>query len=229
MPTSQTAAEESATLESAGIEDEFKKLVHKGNFNAADKLLERNNVRYSHSTTRVNPSEDISAEKIYLNPEKNSSSEQHLYATAVTSERHLLELAFDLEPAGNVGLDCSGPNDGMAISYSEVPYQSLPDTFECSDWVSKDETHEHGVVGTFNDSDRGMRQTPWMEVEVRERDNFSGSTTIYSDYIHTWDPGCSGSGWSAAFTLSSAGNFSVSTSGYIEDYRSEDSLQHRIY
>lgn len=113
----------------------------------------------------------------------------------------------------------------MAISYSENPYQTLPETFACSTWVSKDNTHEHGVVGTFNDSDTAGRQTPWMEIEVRERDGFSGYTTLYSDYIHTWDPGCGGSGWSAVFSLTSAGNFSVSIDGYSEKYQSEEHIQ----
>lgn len=225
-----------------GIESRVKSLLRSGRIQAAHALLDRHGVEYSHNSTRFahvegdgngqggsGGSDDVSTQKIYLNPDKNSSSVMDLGVYPISnSDDHYAFLYLDLAVAGNAGFDGAGPMDGLSISYSDVPYRTLPDTANSSDLVYIRDVNQYGVRADLRDDDLGYNQEFWLDCEIDERYNAGSETTVYSDYVHTWNPGGFPSNWGISFDLIGPGALTVDASGYVEQYRAEHNVTHYI-
>jgi len=230
-------------LRDAGIEQPVMDAIKSGNSEKAKELLESHNVNYSHISTEVKPenednshenenSTQVEPDAIYKSPDwDGSNSKQDLFTTYLGDHIHRFSLSMDLEiDEINVGFDTAGPSDGMAISYSEEPYRTLPDTSATSPRVSVSDTNPHGVKAKFNDTP--IATTPYLAIDVEERlengEWYSGSTTVYSDFIHSWNPGGLPSNFGISFSLTAAGSFSANVSGFVERAKSENQETHTV-
>lgn len=192
-------------------------------------------------------SDDVSAEAFLCDPDNGCGEfDLGVYDTADADEYYSF-LYWDLDYA-NLAIDGPGPNDGAAISYSESVFRSVAGSQHKDDQSSNEDLHTHGYQVKFNDvrpylingqesgdGDVGTNNhggsgdshnEGWIGVTSEVRDgSYTGYVTVYSDFIHNWNPGGIPTNIGASFSLTSAGNFSVSYTGTADDWRTEDNVE----
>jgi hypothetical protein len=215
-----------------GIEERVSDLFRSGEYDRAAALMDEYGVKHETKTFSLGvefveqvtaDGEEVTTQKIFKNPSK-SDSEQTLSARYLGGNLHRITHSLELVGAGNLGIDGAGPKDPFAVSYSENSYRFIPGSISTSDRVSKKDSHPHGVSAEFTDDDIGFVGAATMEFNVEPKT--TATTTLYGDYIHTWNPFQLPSQWKFSFNLTGAGAINTEVGGYVEKYRSEQNIEY---
>ncbi len=218
-----------STAAEHGIRTAVKKLLHNGKFDRAYALLDRHGVPYSRtvSSLPVQKSDDGVSTQDTIDHPKDEAGEMDLGVYAMDDDEYYSFLGMDLSPDVQP-IDTAGPNDGISISYSDTVFQTLPDTTHTGDFIQKEDTNQYGFEATFDDKAFEENYlygdgstTTGMGITMRKRNVGYTSATVYSDFVHTWNPfnvpSCC-----LSVSLNGPGALSVSWSGSADSWRAED-------
>ncbi|WP_128476809.1 hypothetical protein [Halorussus pelagicus] len=219
-----------------GIYAALKQLLRNGKTEQANKLCDQHGINYTYNTKpfsqkvkRHNKKSngDVSTEKRFADPDDDPDSSISIGGYSVGNDngdghQHFV---FQWDLASARGVDCHGPYDGAAISFSEDIYRNIPDTQTGSDGlIAEKKTSVHGYYAKIKTGNKVGSYTPktgFIECEVDARDDEQGSdTTIYGQFIHTWDPFCAPSNWSVSWGLPGANSFDVGITGSAQKWSS---------
>lgn len=212
-----------------GVYDALKRLLQNGKTEQANKLCDQHGINYNYNTTQFSRKSktvnkmsdgDVSTQKRFADPDNDPDSTISLGAYSVGNDNNdgRQHFVFNWDLASATGLDCHGPYDGAAISFSEDIYRNVDDSQKGSKGlIAEKKPTVHGYYAKLRTGTQVASYTPkngFIECEVDARDDEHGAdTTIYGQFIHTWDPFCAPSNWSVSWGLPGANEFNVGITG----------------
>lgn len=241
IPASAAADGDSQiSLEEAGITKPVKEALVDGNLEKARKLMDKYDINHSMSTTPLAPSSSsesttpsselkVGTEAYLSNPDwSGSGSTLTTVAAALTNHIHLFSIAADLT-SHRLVLDDPGPPDGISVSYSDIPYVTQPGTVDSSASVSSAKPNQYGVYAEANDGLASRYFSLLVEAEERliNGEYYSGNSTIYGDYVHTWHFDGAPIITGLSFALPRSG-VTVTADGTMDKWRAEDNVSHSV-
>ena len=189
------------SMRDMGVEDEYNDLINEGKIEEAIQLLENANV--NHSTTRKKlpfRSDDSKDQPISPDDVVEKDSSIYLIANEVDDPIFSATVTCDLT-ARNDLLDCSGPDDAVAISYSDDRWKFNPESEDLGPYMDNFDPGPEGCVAKYDDTNlvAGFDETTHLKIEL-EKDE-PGQHNLFGHYGHTWIP-CSPGGGAATFGVS---------------------------
>lgn len=240
-----------------GIPEEAKKLLRNGQIRKAHRALDDQGVNYSHTRTLMNAdggSDGVSTDSFLKNPEENSGTlDLGVYDTQTEREFYAF-LYWDLDFATSI--DGPGPDDGVSISFSENAFRPVPGSEGHSDQTNSHNTNQYGYWAEFNDvkpyltnggvdgPEAESTQQPstqnhgdgdtnhnegWLDLTIERRDDYDSTyANVYSDYVHSWNPGGLPTNLGISFALGGAGSLTYDVTGEADTWRAEDNVSHQV-
>lgn len=222
--TGQVAArikETDQSMQEAGVADEVDSLIESGEVEEAVQLLEEANVNYSATRRVFSFGSDSDDGDLQVTPDDDISRDSTIYLIAGEYNHPIYRtvLHLDLEGTGDL-LDCTGPDDGVGISYSDDRWRFDPRSEDLGPNMDHFDPNPEGCIAKYNDYAfiAGFDDPTHLRIDVEKLE--AGQHNLYGHYAHTWIP-CTPLGGSVSFGIS-VGALQVTPSGQT-DYWKEPS------
>ncbi|WP_135819851.1 hypothetical protein [Halostella litorea] len=200
-------------------------------------------------------SDGVSTEDFLQDPEDGSGTlDLGVYDTQTDGEFYAF-LYWDLDYS-NTLVDGPGPDDGVSISFSDNAFRLIPDSPNHSDQTNSHDTNQYGYWAEFNDvkpylinggvdgpdgsssddvstQNHGDSDTNhnegWLDLRVEVRDDYDSThANVYSDYVHSWNPGGVPTNLGISFSLGGVGALTYDVTGRVDTWRAEDNVAHEV-